>query len=168
MTKNGLRLWRGAGDLVRRLRTATCTVTLSGRLCGTWARNCGRGVGGIPGKQSFSGWAQRSQLEGRLSALGPGPSRGDFGRSHSPRWAMRPGEAQVPLALRSASPGLSGIYLCVPLSKTFETKRNNASCSGSPAAWGPSKCFLVQCEARSHPTRILPSLGTYQTLRFRL
>lgn len=93
-----------------------------GRLGRTWARIGGRSVGGIPGKQSLSGQAPRGKPEERLWSLGPGPNPGDSGRRYSTQWAMRPGEAQVPRALRSALPWLSRVYLSVPLSKTFETK----------------------------------------------
>lgn len=56
----------------------------------------------------------------------------------------------------------------VPLSKTFETKRNSPSYFGQPAARAPSERLLVQYEAGSHPTRILPRRGTLHTSRFRL
>lgn len=53
---------------------------------------------------------------------------------------------------------------CFP--KTFETKRNTSH-SVQPA-WAPSGHLLVQYSAGSHGTRIMLSLGTLHTPRFRL
>jgi hypothetical protein len=42
---------------------------------------------------------------------------------------------------------LCSVYFFVPLSETFETKRNNPSCFGRPAVRAPSEYLLEQYEA---------------------